>query len=233
MAGVSVTEEFDYEDNPDRFRVNQEVVNRYGLVGDVHDEVAARVAKEALWPLLDMGCGEGRLGQAVDEAGPMVATDLARTLLPQARPPRVCSDMTRLPVPEGSLGSAAALWCLYHVGSPIEAIREAHRVLRPGGLFATCAPSIDNDPELAHCFPPPKPSPFDSEFGGELVKEVFGNVEADHWDMPAVTLPDAEAVALFLKGRGKSADEASELTKQVEMPVTLTKRGALFWAYKR
>ena len=46
MAGVSVTEEFDYEDNPDRFRVNQEVVNRYGLVGDVHDEVAARVAKE-------------------------------------------------------------------------------------------------------------------------------------------------------------------------------------------
>ena len=223
---------FDYDSDPDRFRSNVETVERYGLRGDVHSEVADRIAREGRLPVLDMGCGEGRLKTAFGDT-PLVSTDLSRTMLLKAPDPKCCSDMTELPFRNASCASAAALWCLYHVSSPITAIREAFRVLRPGGLFVTCAPSMYNDPEMAHFFPPPTPSPFDSEFAPDLVGEVFGEVEVDRWDMPAVTLPDADAVALYLKGMRKSEAEAAELANTMETPVTLTKRGALVWAYRK
>jgi SAM-dependent methyltransferase len=225
-------EDFDYDSDPDRFRSNVETVERYGLVGDVHTEVAQRIAAEGLWPALDMGCGEGRFREAMGDAGPMIATDLSMTMLQKAPSPRICSDMTRLPHENDRFGSAVALWCLYHLIRSVDAIREAYRVLRPGGLFVTCAPSIQNDPELAYLFDEPVPSSFDSEFAPDLVAEVFGEVEIDRWDMPAVTLPDAEAVTLYLRGRRMRAEEAADVAMSVKVPLTLTKRGVLVWAYK-
>jgi hypothetical protein len=50
------------------------------------------------------------------------------------------------------------------------------------------------------------------------------------WDMPAVRLPDAAAVELFLRGRGLSADEASRHAGSWTTPLTVTKRGCLIWA---
>jgi SAM-dependent methyltransferase len=226
-------EDFDYDTDPDRFRSNVKAVQRYGFKGDIHSGVADRIAEEGLWPALDMGCGEGRFQDAVDGRGSLVATDLSRTMLGKAEDPKMCSDMTRLPLVSDSFGSAAALWCLYHVASPVEAIREAYRVLRPGGLFVTCAPSMHNDPEMAHLFADPTPSAFDSEFAPDIVSEVFGEVEVDRWNMPAATLPDAEAVALYLRGHRMSDEEAAKLAKTIEVPVKLTKRGCLVWAYKR
>ena len=50
----------DYDINPDRYRTSVTALEKYGLVGDVHPEVALRLADEELNPILDMGCGEGR-----------------------------------------------------------------------------------------------------------------------------------------------------------------------------
>ena len=228
----SVTEPFDYDEDPDRFRTNVSVVERYGLVGDVHEEVAARITAEDLWPALDLGCGEGRLQRAFGDRG-LISTDLSRTVLKVAPHPKCCADMTHLPIRDRSVGSASALWCLYHVSEPLQAIREVYRVLRPGGLFVACAPSLYNDPEMAHLFPDPTPTPFDSEVAAELVGEVFGEVHADRWDVHAVRLPDEEAVSAYLRGRRKSREEAAELAKKAAPPLKLTKRGALVWAYRR
>jgi len=85
---------------------------------------------------------------------------------------------------------------------------------------------------MAHLFAEPTPSAFDSEFAPDMVSEVFGKVEVDRWDMPAATLPDTEAVALFLRGRRMSGEEAAKLARTIEVPVTLTKRGCLVWAYR-
>jgi SAM-dependent methyltransferase len=179
-----------------------------------------------------MGCGEGRFRAAMGDAGHLIATDLSMTMLQKTPSPRMCSDMTHLPHGSDRFGSAVALWCLYHLSSPVDAIREAYRVLKPGGLFVTCAPSINNDPELGYLFDEPTPSSFDSEFAPDLVAEVFGEVAMDRWDMPAVALPDVEAVALYLRGRRMTDEEAADLAKSVDVPLTLTKRGALVWAYK-
>lgn len=224
------TERFDYDSDPDRFRSGVETVARYSLRGDVHEDVAERIIREGLWPALDMGCGEGRLKAAFGEHR-LFATDLSRTMLIRAPEPKFCSDMAHLPIRDGAFGSAAALWCLYHVPDPVAAIREARCVLRPGGLFVACSAARDSDPELAHLLDR-KPSSFDAEEAPDIVSSVFGEVEAERWDVPAVKLPDTDAVALFLRGRGKSDEEAAELAKTVEVPLKLTKRGVLVWGVK-
>ena len=55
----------DYDTAPARFRTGSESARKYGQ-GDVHEEVAARVAREGLAPVLDLGCGEGCLAKALE-----------------------------------------------------------------------------------------------------------------------------------------------------------------------
>jgi len=65
---------------------------------------------------------------------------------------------------DGSFGTVAALWMLNHLPDPALALREAGRLLRPGGCAVTCAPSRFNDPELAPVLPGwGRPLTFDAE----------------------------------------------------------------------
>lgn len=36
----------DYEENPDRFRMGRDNVRRFGLAGDIHEDVALKFAHE-------------------------------------------------------------------------------------------------------------------------------------------------------------------------------------------
>ena len=51
----------DYDSDPDRFRATTLASRKYGLVGDVHEDVADRFAKEQADRVLDIGCGQGKL----------------------------------------------------------------------------------------------------------------------------------------------------------------------------
>ena len=123
---------------------------------------------------------------ALAPAWPWVGLDEDVALLRAAGRPVVRADATTCPVRDDSCGAAAALWMLYHLDDPRVAIAEARRVLRQGGLFATCTTTRDDSPELVEFFGPPEPTSFDAEEAPELVAEVFGadRVEIDRWDGP-------------------------------------------------
>jgi SAM-dependent methyltransferase len=78
-------------------------------------------------------------------------------------------------VADGSVDVVAALYTLYHYADPRLPIKEARRVLRPGGLFAACAPNRDSKPELANVLPDwGARSSFDGEDAVAIVTSVFG-----------------------------------------------------------
>lgn len=184
----------DYDDDPARF----DLVDHYGLAGASHETVATRLAVEHLEPVLDVGCGRGKLAARLGGHRRWVGLDTSPAQLSRcAFRPVVCGDATRLPFPDCVFGSVTMLWMLYHLSETIGAIREARRLLRPNGLFLACADSRVDAPELFH---QRMPSSFDSEDAPEIVASVFGDVEVEHWEPSVIHLPDARAVQEFVRG---------------------------------
>lgn len=223
----------DYDTDPERFRTGRRVVQSYGLAGDVHGSVAARLRAEGLAPVLDLGCGDGALAEHLPSP-PWLGLDASLTMLGGAarHGPVVRGDADRLPAADRSVGAVAALWVLYHLDQPTAAIAEARRVLRPGGLFTACTTARDDSPELVAHLGPPSVTSFDAEEAAYLVASVFGAgaVEVERWDAPLVRLPDRGAVTDYLRGRGIGAEIADDVAGAVAVPLTVTKRGCLVWA---
>ena len=223
----------DYDVDPERFRSNVKAVVNYGLMSDVHEEVADRFMEERLGRILDLGCGEGRfLAPARARGLTTIGFDYSPTMLDAIDDPRVQGDALDLPFADDAFGGVAALYMLYHLDKPLQAIAESHRVLQKNGLFVACAPSHHNDPELAAVLPHSQAT-FDAENGEAMLGQYFQNVEVERWDAPLVHLPDEEALKLYLRGRRLDLRTIQIALEQLQTPLTLTKRGALFFGYKR
>ena len=228
----------DYDTDPGRRRAARTATKRYNAAGDVHGDVADRLAGEAHGPVVDVGCGSGALMALLLQRGlPVVGVDVSPAQLSQGSGARVRADAAKLPFPDDSFGGVAALYMLYHVPDPAAAIAECHRVLRPGGLFAACSPSRYDDPELVEAVPEYAATleamSFDSDDGPALIEDVFGNVEVDRWDGPYTRLPDRDAVELYLYGHGLPMANVPSAASRVPTPLTVTKRGAIMYAYKQ
>ena len=212
----------DYDTNPERWAKRPpEVV----ALGDVHGPIAERILAERLSPVIDLGSGYGRLGDELKGGARYVGIEMSPEQISRSTQPVVMGDANRLPIRDESAGAVVALWMLYHLDDPIVAIREANRVLKPGGLFVASTSRRDDSPEVQ---PTQDPSTFDSEEAPDIVGEVFDEVEVETWDAPMLTLPDRDAVRLYLTSR--MADPT--LAGNVETPVTITKRGCLVWGRK-
>lgn len=206
----------DYDDDPDRW-------NAWRPRQDVHDVVAPLLRG----PVLDIGCGEGRLAQLLAANVSWVGVDVSFTQLASSRfRTLVQADMRSLPFRDGTFAEVAHLWCLYHVDEPGAAIAEAHRVLRPGGRYFACASARSSDPELMWEGYPP--SPFDAEEAPEIIGEYFADVVEDQWDEKPYPLETRQEVEAFCRHHFIPPERASE----AEVPLWLTKRGVLVRAPK-
>lgn len=84
--------------------------------------------------LLDIGCGENRLVAAY---GSGVGVDV----FPWTGADMVICDTARLPFPDSSFDTVAFLACLNHIPDRRAVLREARRVLKPGGrIIVTMIP---------------------------------------------------------------------------------------------
>lgn len=201
----------DYDSDPERWRAWKPPL-------DAHNMVAPQVRG----PVLDIGCGEGRLAALLGTDVRWVGVDSSPSQL-AANPyrPVVLADMRALPFADGAFAEVAHLWCLYHLDDPVPAIAEAARVLRPGGRYYACTAARDNDPEIV---PEGYPaSSFDAEEAVQIVGSVFSQVDAERWDGKFFPLRTRDEVRAYCRSSFLSADRA----ETVELPLWLTKRGVL------
>jgi SAM-dependent methyltransferase len=208
----------DYDDDPERWR-------SWRAAADVHDVVAP----ELLGPVLDVGCGDGRLAELVTRRGiAWVGVDSSpQQLADNPHRPAVLADMRQLPFKDGAFEEVTHLWCLYHVDDPHRAVTEARRVLRGDGRYYASTSARDNDPELV-----PEGYPetsFDAEDAPGIVASVFDGATAERWDGPLVTLASREEVRAYCRHHFVALDRA----EAVGVPLQLTKRGVLVRAVKR
>jgi SAM-dependent methyltransferase len=223
----------DYDSDPERFLSNSTWPH-----DDVHPHVAARLADVGAHRVLDVGGGNGRLARLLPEFSlSCVLLDLSPTMLALAPRPAVRADGSRLPIGEATFDAVAALYTLYHYADPLEPIREARRVLRPGGLFVACSANRDSTPELAHVLPGwGAPSTYDGENAPGIVATVFTDpgdrLEVETWDAPMHTLSTVDHAGGFLRSMGMSGDAARGAAAGLTLPLVLTMRGCFVFATK-
>ncbi len=111
-------------------------------------DLAGRLTPKGLKDVLEIACGSGIATRALREKLPatvrLVATDLSEPMVAYARskPGGVSgvewrqADAAALPFPENSFDAVVCQFGVMFVPEKAAAMREARRVLRPGGTFA-------------------------------------------------------------------------------------------------
>jgi SAM-dependent methyltransferase len=118
-------------------------------IAESEDELLAHVIPLLRSPCLEMGCGEGnnliRLAPSLRCVGiDMFPRKLhfASQGLPETR--FAAADATKLPFPDSTFPSVFIRDLLHHVPQPANALREAVRVLQPGGRLCLLEPNGKN-----------------------------------------------------------------------------------------
>jgi len=206
----------DYDSDPARWA-------SWASPQDVHEMIAPELAG----PVLDIGCGEGRLASLLGDGVAWIGVDSSPAQL-AVNPyrPAVLADMRALPFRDGAFAEVTHLWCLYHLTDPMVAVGEAARVLRAGGRYYASTAARDNDPEIM--FEGYPPSSFDAEEAVSIVASAFEEVEAERWNRAFFPLETPDEVRAYCRHNFVPADRAEE----ADLPLWLTKRGVLVRATK-
>ncbi len=174
------------------------------------DDVAGALARS----LLDAGCGAGlALRLAADCGAEVTGLDATETLLADARR-RVPGarldhgDVEQLPYADGAFDVVTGLNAFQYASRPVEALREAQRVTRPGGSVLAlvwvpadrceAAPHLAAVGALAPPPPPGTPGSFALSYPGALVALMSdaGLLEVTIADVPGDWSYPDEATAL-------------------------------------
>lgn len=146
----------DYDLDPGRWR-------SWSAPHDVHE----MVAPELRGPVLNVGCGDGRLPSLLGEAVRWVGVDSSPMQLQENRyRPVVLADSATCPSPTAPL--------------PRLPTSGACTTSTVQWRYFACTAAQDSDPEiLPEGYPP---STFDDEEAESIVHSVFDSVEAQRWD---------------------------------------------------
>jgi len=224
-----VTVPFDYDASPERYRLGMHVTQTHATVS-LYDRVATILCELGVGLVLDVGCADGVLRAVLPPSGlRLVGLDVSATLLRAHRAPVIQGDAARLPFLDGSMDAVTALNVLYHLPDPLAGLRESHRVLRAGGHLLAAVIARDDSPEFSAYWTRPATS-FDAEDAPDRIARVFDSVIVYSWDAPLVTLPDSAAIRDYLLGRQAPATIADTASRELPVPLRVTKRGALILA---
>ncbi len=111
------------------------VWDRKPVLRVVYDDLFRRIADACVPGMtLEIGGGSGNLAERLPD---VVASDI------QYAPwLNLVADAQRLPFAAGALGNIVMLDVLHHIEYPVSFLREAERVLRPGGRVVMIEPAI-------------------------------------------------------------------------------------------
>lgn len=111
-------------------------------INTVLDEIRSRVPNAVR--LVDLGAGDCRLATAATRLFPeVIAIDLSVRMLRESRPDeddgviRLCASADLTPLSPDSVDVVTATAMLHHIADLPRLLREAYRILRPGGLLFT------------------------------------------------------------------------------------------------
>lgn len=191
---------------------------------------ARRLLEEGVRSFVELGAATGPISRLLGPHG-VRCTAVDANPPAGAFEPLIRADLRAVPLPSNSVDAVSAVNCLHFLGDAADGVREAHRLLAPGGLFLASAPSRHHDPEVREFSPHwGERSPFDAEEAEEIVRTVFDQAEAHRWEVPAYVLRTAEQVTDYFTMFNYAEPEGAART--LGLPPTITKSGVDVWARK-
>lgn len=121
------------------------------------DQILAELGLEREKLYLDLGCGTGNLPATVKKAGvSLIGVDLSTGMLKKARRKiknLVMADLHHLPFADGCIDGIASVNVFYQLEHPRAFLKEAHRILKPGGKVVISTPRPSKTPMFLRFVP--------------------------------------------------------------------------------
>ena len=152
-------------------------------------------------------------------------------MLAGAPDPAVRAEATALPFSDASFGSVALPYVLYHLPEPARALVEVRAGAAPRRARRGCGPEPSR---LAGARSRASQGTADLRRRARPgdARQALREVELEPWDAPLLELPSREAVRRYLVGKGVESQQAQAVAEGAEIPLSVTKRGALAFARK-